>query len=204
MRQKKNIVLILSVFIGLVSFPSEAQENKHSVWVTYYNSPPTLSYKEIYRDDWGNEPFKKATINGYGVGFSYRLFKVFSPEFNVMYYSMNGIDSHSDNTLKFVGIQLRLGGLLHIRKRSPEINVGFGYVSGNTRVVDYDDIEEKGKGIGLYLGTSFLVDLNSLSSLKFGINVVPQFYGFDSYSSYDLGNIIMLNTELSISYVFRF
>ena len=204
MRQKKNIVLILSVFIGLVSFPSEAQENKHSFDAGYFFSPTNPSHRMIYRSDNGSEAYRNATIQGLGIGYSMRVFKFFSPEFNFRYYTINGIDTHSDDEVTFEGIQLRVGGLFHFGKSNPAINLGIGFISGNTRFTDYDNIEEKGREYGLYIGPSMLFKIGENTEVKFTVSGVACFSEFDYFNSYDVYSLFTIHSELAISYVFRF
>lgn len=209
----KKQILIVALFIGLVSTFANAQENKYSVWATYYNSPSDLSFKLIYRVDSSTEPYEDAGIKGYGAGFSVRLFKVFSPEVNLLVFNMSGRDGHligsNDEHVSFEGFQFRIGGAFHLIRKNPGIDFQFGFIEGRSEMdsptIIVDRRNQEGRIKGLYLGSAFTIQINRHSALKAGVNVV----GFDlesenTISSFSVSSVGGVGAEFSVSYRFSF
>ncbi len=201
---------IFVVLFSMVFFSENSlgQNSKYSLNAGYLYSPTILSYGLIYRSDHGSEPFKVEKIQGFGVGYSIRVFRFFSPELSFIQYSIMGIDDHIEDEVKFEGVQLRLGGALHIHSKNPELNMNFGYIKVESRFERQQEdgikIERNGDGGGLYLGPSIIVKINNTHALKFSAYGVLMGSGFDTPSSFDLGWMLTVHSELSISYVFRF
>ena len=207
-------ILILALFIGLVSTFSNAQENKYSLWVTYYNSPSDLSFKVINRVDYSTESYEDADIKGYGAGFSVRLFEVFSPEVNLLVFNMSGRDGHlagsNDEHVSFEGIQFRIGGALHLIRTNPGLDFQFGFIEGRSEMDSPTEIvdrrNQEGGIKGLYFGSSLAIQLNRHSTLKVGVNIVG--FNLDSEESttgsFSVSSVGGVGAEFSASYRFSF
>lgn len=207
-----KVTCIILLLIILTYSKSEAQENKHSLWATYYNSPSELSYKLLYRVDSFNEPYKEATIRGFGGGFSVRMFKIYSPEFNFIIYNMNGKDGHlsgdNEEHVSFEGFQFRIGGSFHLMRENPGLNFEHGFIYGTTRTNSpleiVDERDQEGSNKGIYLGPALIFKINDSNAIKVGARIVYFSIRNKNVGSFAVTSLDAINTELSVSYMFSF
>lgn len=208
-------ISILWFFIGLFFFKSEAQENTYSIWGSYIVAPSEMSYQAIYRSDSFYEKYIDGTAQGYGFGFSVPLFKIFSPIVAIDFVRRNGIDTHGteNERVSINGSRFKFGGAFHLKRgSSPYLDFNVGFIRNKFNVTSQYSInkeyKQEGFGRGVYIGPSVLFGLTAHTAIKFEMNASLNGTDFNSIGNYtgsgEITQFIALNSDFSISYVYRF